>query len=194
MGARLQDLEDVDIQVEGAKEESVDAVAQWAKRLAGLTAGDLPGDLQAVVQRIGLLHRGRQALTTSDANDVGSAAWSCALEAVVAVVPRQLQELDVQSGGGSEERLSWADFAGYEEIVADLQRRLASVQRKLLQDSESSGVLAEAEGSAPVSEPRKTLQASALRGIVIHGPTGCGKTLLASVVAAEVRNAVACFY
>ena len=40
-----------------------------------------------MVQRIGLLHRGRQALTAGDASaEVRSAAWSCALEAVVAVV------------------------------------------------------------------------------------------------------------
>jgi phosphate starvation-inducible protein PhoH len=138
------------------------------------------------VQRIGLLHRGRQALSLS-ADVSGAAAWSCALEAVVAVVPRQLQELDVQSGGGTGERLSWADFAGYDEIVADLQRRLASVQRKLLQDSNSSSTRAAADAG------RKTLQASALRGIVIHGPTGCGKTLLASVVAAEVLQCLFIF-
>jgi SpoVK/Ycf46/Vps4 family AAA+-type ATPase len=159
--------------------EAADPVAQWASRVAGLTAGYLPGDLHAVVQRIGLLHRGRQALSLS--SDISSAAaWSCALEAVVAIVPRQLQELDVQSGGGTGERRSWADFVGYDEIVADLQRRLASVHRKLLQGDDNS--------SASAASGRKTLQASTLRGIVIHGPTGCGKTLLASVVAAEVHQ------
>lgn len=173
-----------------------EVVGVWAERLAGITAGYLPGDLRAVVQRISLLHDGEQAArnlrgdrtTTGSTGDVYicRVAWGTALEAVVSVVPKQLQELGIGAGGSGGRggpragaaggRLSWSDFAGYPDILADLQRRL-----------KSSAV----EATPPVvssSSAVRPLQKMPLRGLVVHGPTGCGKTLLASVVAAEVRR------
>jgi hypothetical protein len=171
---------------------------EWAERLAGLSAGYLPGDLQAVVQRIGLLHAGQQAAAKLPVNENGvnpegtayggAVTWYSALEAVVSVVPRQLQQLGVGGGAGVSTgagggRLSWKDFAGYKDVIADLQRRLKA---PVAAPSASGGTSMDRVNNK--EQQVKPLQRSTLRGLVIHGPTGCGKTLLASVVAAEVSH------
>lgn len=168
----------------------------WAERLAGLTAGYLPGDLHAVVHRMMLLHRGKLAAlkhqklesNQNASSDVSLSAgqdviqWGCALDAVVAIVPRQLHGLSAQSGRqGSSTRLAWQDFAGYEELIVDLKRRLLPrTVTAPLPPSSTTAIQQTSSSGVP------TLKASVLRGLVLYGPTGCGKTLLASIITSEV--------
>ena len=193
-----------------------DVVCVWSERLAGLTAGFLPGDLQVVVQRITLIHRGEQVATmtataasridpshsntgtTTADHAVSVVSWHCALEAVVSTAPKQVQQLSATSSTSGGERLSWKDFAGYDHIIADLQRRLATVQENQyihtiqqtieVVDHRDAGNDPHNKDltSTPNTNSKKKLQAAPLRGVVIHGPSGCGKTLLASVIASEV--------
>ena len=216
-------LQDTQLQLENIKADEsdsegapTDVVCVWAERLAGLTAGFLPGDLQAVVQRITLIHRGEQVAamtataasridpshsntgTTTVDHAVSVVSWHCALEAVVSTAPKQLQQLSATSRTSGGERLSWKDFAGYDHIIADLQRRLATVQENQyihtiqqnveVLDNQDTGNYPHNKDltSTPNKNSKKKLQAAPLRGVVIHGPTGCGKTLLASVIASEV--------
>lgn len=179
---------------------------KWAARLAGLSAGYLPGDLAAVAQRILFVHRGRTAARHHSSSQASgqlasapeSVPWNTALEAVVSVVPLTLQQLGVQgnsvrqSGGGGSVRLSWSDFAGYTALVADLKRRLApraamSVTSTPPTSSDTAAATqATTTNADATSSAGKTLRGALLRGIVLHGPSGCGKTLLASVITSEV--------
>eukprot|EP01032_Pedospumella_encystans_P013211 gene13211-15223_t len=177
----------------------------WAARLAALSAGYLPGDLAAVVQRIVFLHRGRSVAMQSKMVSGESVvkteseervAWNTALDAIVSVIPLTLQQLGVQGNSSSNNnssssaRLSWRDFAGYTDLINDLKRRLAP-----LANSTSSGGLSTGkdkdnsntamEGAPPGKVLR--LKGAVLRGIVLHGPSGCGKTLLASVITSELK-------
>ncbi|KAJ1438111.1 P-loop containing nucleoside triphosphate hydrolase protein [Ochromonadaceae sp. CCMP2298] len=76
--------------------------------------------------------------------------------------------------GGGTERLRWGDFAGYEGVLKDLQRRLAPTH-------------------VPTHAPHvsgegvRRLAVRPLAGVVLHGPSGCGKSLLAAVMASELR-------
>lgn len=187
----------------------------WAARLAALSAGYLPGDLAAVIQRVVFLHRGKTAAAQSKAVKLDSAEkketsekidgvlWSTALDAVVSVIPLTLQQLGVQgnsarqsSTGSSSVRLGWSDFAGYTHLVADLKRRLAPLANSTTAISgnvtvDRSPHIDTNPSSDVVGEGVKgkvlRLKGAVLRGIVLHGPSGCGKTLLASVITSEVR-------
>jgi DNA polymerase III delta prime subunit len=223
-------------QVQGGDRETERGrrLSQWADQLAGLTAGFLPGDLQLVIRRMQLLHQGKLAAgshgfaNTSAAVAVAAAealsstaeagmgtgtvmAWSTALDAVSAIVPRQLRDLGLggssSMGTSGHERLGWRDFAGYPEIVRDLQRRLSHFQESRENGAEEeladsgteragkegpdiSGGMIMREGTQNENvvsqQPPLFFKPVPMRGMVIHGPSGCGKTLLASVVTSEV--------
>jgi SpoVK/Ycf46/Vps4 family AAA+-type ATPase len=127
--------------------------------LANLTRGYLPGDLAAVVRRIASTHCGN--LSTGKVLD-----WSKVLSAVASMPPKQLQALDMLSGNnfgvgsGDIKSLCWDDFAGYNDI-----------KKKLIQ------ILS--------TKTSKIQNASMPHGILLHGSSGCGKTFLAKVIAAE---------
>jgi len=71
------------------------------------------------------------------------------------------------------ERLSLEDFAGYEEVKVKLRRLLQSLKATQRESSDDSSSLRMAV--VPV------------RGVVLHGAVGCGKTFLAQVLAAEAQ-------
>lgn len=166
-----------------AGESVLSSVAHWSTRLSAVTAGCTPGDLAGFLRHMWLLHRGKaHKMTGGDA--AGVVTWCTAMQALLACPPRQLRGLGIESssgesastagGRGLSQRLSWADFAGYEGAVHKLKRLIAKPM--------SAAV-------STVAQPYPSLLTmfACPRGIILHGPTGCGKSLLARVIASESR-------
>ena len=205
--AKLTNLEPA-AQEPGAPSAEVQRAVRgdWAARLAALSAGYLPGDLAAVVQRIVFLHRGRSVAMQSKMVSGESVvktereekvSWNAALDAIVSVIPLTLQQLGVQGNSSSNNnssssaRLSWRDFAGYTDLVNDLKRRLAPLANSTSSGGPSTGKNTDYSNATMEGAPQGKvlrLKGAVLRGVVLHGPSGCGKTLLAGVITSEVIN------
>ena len=194
------------IQEPGAPSAEVQRAVRgdWAARLAALSAGYLPGDLAAVVQRIVFLHRGQSVAMQSKMVSGESVvkteteekvSWNIALDAIVSVIPLTLQQLGVQGNSNTNAtcsaRLCWRDFAGYTDLVNDLKRRLAPLANSTSSGGPNTGKNTDYSNTAMEGAPQGKLlrlKGAVLRGIVLHGPSGCGKTLLASVITSEVND------
>jgi tRNA A37 threonylcarbamoyladenosine biosynthesis protein TsaE len=171
----------VQLEADLSGEEGVDVVGHWASRIASITAGYLPGDLLALVRHTFLIHRGVSEAEASNGGVQMVLRWETLLQALLALPPKQLQSLgiDSSSGGGGpsqQSRLSWSDFAGYQHETRQIKRLFSNPRR------------AEVKSEVAVAASGPTLAElfSCPKGIVLHGPTGCGKSLLARVIAAEV--------
>eukprot|EP01034_Spumella_vulgaris_P023780 gene23780-30048_t len=176
---RLSDVSVINVETIVGQSDGETNVARWACRIAVITAGYLPGDLVALIRHTFLIHRGRmeaEALSVSQGS--GILLWDTLLQALLSLPPKQLQSLGIDSssgGGGPQQqtRLCWADFAGYAHEVRQIKRLFANPRRE---GSEKHG-----------GAPSLLGLFSCPKGIVLHGPTGCGKSMLARVIAAEAN-------
>ena len=144
-----------------ALDEGVD-LADIARRAIGMTGADL-----ASVLNEGALLTARAGKTV-----ISQAELDIALARILEAPERQrrlsLREKSVARRAGADQRATFADVAGADDALAEL--------------SEVRDYLAEPERFAAMG-------ARAPRGILLSGPPGCGKTLLARAVAGEANAA-----
>ncbi|MBV8528850.1 MAG: ATP-dependent metallopeptidase FtsH/Yme1/Tma family protein, partial [Candidatus Dormibacteraeota bacterium] len=138
--------------------------ADIAHRAVGLTGADLAGVLNEAAMLAGRSSRERRRITAEDLD--------AALTRVMQAPERQrrlsMRDRSVGRRFTGLERVTFADVAGADGAVAEL--------------TEVSDYLASPERFA-------RLGARVPRGILISGPPGCGKTLLARAVAGEANAA-----
>jgi len=82
---------------------------------------------------------------------------------------------NTSNSGNPSKGLTFDDFAGYEEVKMKLRRLLQSLKANPRASSEDKNSL--------------KLTVVPVRGVVLHGAVGCGKTFLAQVLAAEAQMA-----
>ena len=192
----------------------------WASRMAGLTAGYLPGDLGQVMRRAINTYLGQMSManvsetTTTSKNTAEKLqtkpclSWRSMLAVIASQPPRQLQQLSsivagVGGSDGARTNLTWDDFAGYDDVKQSLQRlinsskishtRLKSSQQTVCDQHDEKN---SSHSTTAIDSNQLTLRGylkittSSMRGIVFHGQPGCGKSFLARIVAAEVSRMI----
>ena len=215
----LEELED-DVSDVGhvsvSKDDKSSNMHVWACRMAGLTAGYLPGDLGQVMRRAINTYLGQVSMTNHSVPKTMSGSmveilqtrrclsWRSMLVVIASQPPRQLQQLSsivagVGGSDGAKTNLTWDDFGGYDEIKQTLQRlinsskisntRLKSSQQVVHdQHDEKSTSNRAIDGTSLTLQSYLKITTSSMRGIVFHGQPGCGKSFLARIVAAEVSK------
>ncbi|MFP5316867.1 MAG: AAA family ATPase [Acidimicrobiia bacterium] len=140
-------------------------LADVARRAVGLTGADLAG----------LANEAAFAAARSGRTAVAAADLDAALQRVLEAPARQrrlsLRERSVGrrfSGGGDDGKVTFADVAGVDDALAEL---------------------AEVRDCLADPERFRRIGARTPRGVLLSGPPGCGKTLMARAVAGEANAA-----
>lgn len=143
-------------------------------------------------------------------------SWRTLLQALSAQVPTQLRGVSAGAVQGSvracdDGRVSWEAFGGYKEQRVRLQEMLRllhlsammtsssdstgddtfleSVRRSITTTTTTTEAMVEQQQHHPVEDDVDRFYRFGIvppRGMVIYGPHGCGKSYLASIIAAEV--------
>jgi SpoVK/Ycf46/Vps4 family AAA+-type ATPase len=137
------------------------------------------GELVSMVSRAQRLHKEERSTTTTVGElGVNLASFFEAIVETRATSQRRIQErmsiplptsYDEDLSQSSLGSLSFHDFVGYSEIKNQIRRILKTIPT-------------EAESALPPQRDKALAGIIApMRGVVIHGPVGCGKTFLAKV-------------
>jgi transitional endoplasmic reticulum ATPase len=134
-----------------------------AKQAHGFTGADIAGACSAVSQRIlkNCAQKLKQGTPEKEVARMSAACQQDFLEVVRATTPSLLRGF---SGKVSQAR--WEDVGGLSEVKEELQRIV-------IWPVEHRGLM-------------EKLQMRLPKGMLLHGPPGCGKTLLARAVAGEI--------
>lgn len=169
----------------GKNSDEIKNQAVWAYRLAGLTQGYLPGDLQTLLRKVLLLSQTRLRREKVERITNHKIRWDDVIESLATTSLKAMSDLEVvhsydQSLSGRNQ-LSWESFIGYEETIQHLRFILSpllkpspNLQALSTQSANNAGSLLEKYRSP--------------RGIVLHGPSGCGKTFLSKIISKQVSR------
>lgn len=170
----------------------------WTNTIATLCGGYLPGDLCAVIKKmISICSIRVSSNGDSFENASPSLQWSDLLAAINCTLPKQLKNIDmsdefsdessansnIEVNSGRGKKLTWDDFAGYNDQKKDLQNLMASLKITLSEDAETdSGDELQEDKTSPTLKIRHY----APRGCILWGPSGNGKSYVAKIIASQV--------